>query len=137
MADNARSQLQGMAGLHGSNAGKVVKTPVGFGAVTSLFADMRRHFSGTWFVGIETQQDLHQRAVKWKHSLSRFSERVIEDAMAEVIVRGDVAAPSLDSVRYLCQRLTDENASGSARAASKTARDRAMAKLRNEGVIRG
>lgn len=128
MADSARSQLQGMAGLHGSKVGKAVKTPVGFGAVTSLFADMRRYFSGSWFEDIDSQQDLNRKAERWKHALSRFSERVIEDAMAEVIVRGDVAAPSLNTIRYLCQKKTDENNSSHHRAAARAARDVAMRK---------
>lgn len=137
MSNSARSQLNGMAGFGGSKSGYNLKTPVGFGVVTSIFGDMKRHFAGSWFEGVDNQQALNSRAIKWKHALSRFSERVVLGAMAEVIVRGDVSAPSLNTIGYLCQRITDENSASSRTPESIAARNKAMGKLKSEGIIRG
>jgi hypothetical protein len=128
--------IQGMAGRDDKKVGKKLKTPQGFPRSTKLFADMARHFSGTWFEDIECQDDLHRRAVIWERKLSGFAVQVVEDAMAEVIERGDFKSPSLPTMLYLCQRITDEKNSPNNREAAKAARDRAMAEIR-QGVIRG
>lgn len=138
-ASSGREQVQGMAGLHGSKAGRKTKTPQGFKIATPLFNDIARHFSGTWFEDIESQDDLHRRAVRWDRRLSRYSQRVVEDVMAEIVGRGDYKAPTLDTVAYLCQRISDENEShcGFSSQSSRAARDKMRAEVKSMGVIRG
>lgn len=138
-ANSGRSVVQGIAGVNGAKIGRKLKTPKGFPRVTALFADMARHFGGTWFGDVSSQADYEAKATVWEKRLSRFTPGVVSDAMAEVIGRGDYKAPSLETINYLCQRLTDEAASrnGSSNASSRAARDKAMAKIRGEEVIRG
>ena len=129
MADNARSMVNGMAGNGGSKAGFKLKTPQGFGVVTEVFADMKRHCAGSWFDGVNTQAQLISRAIQWSHNLSAFKRQVVLDAMSEVVARGDVAAPSLDTMRSLCQKITRENG-GVNRSTAIIARDKAMREIR-------
>lgn len=136
---DGRGVLQGIAGRDGSKIGKRLKTPKGFPRATTLFSDMSRYFGGTWFDDVESQVDLDAKATAWEKRLSRFEVNTVVEAMAEIIKRGDFKAPSLETINYLCQRLTDEAASrsGASSKSSRAARDRAMAQLKQQGVIRG
>jgi len=138
-ANSGRSVMQGIAGVNGTKIGKKLKTPMGLPRVTPLFADMARHFGGTWFNDVDSQVDYHAKATVWEKRLSRFTPSVVTDAIAEVIGRGDYKAPSLETINYLCQRLSDEAASrsGPRSGSAKAARDKAMAKIRSGGLIHG
>ena len=100
---SGRSQLEGMAALGKTKVGKQLLAPKGFGVVTTLFADMRRHFGGTWFRDGETQESLRVRAERWAGALARFESRIVEDVMSDLIANGDIKAPDLKTFIGMCE----------------------------------
>lgn len=129
MKASGREQLEAMAGRNKSRNGMRLSTPMGYGVVTEVFADMRRYFAGTWFDDAETQQSLRERAIQWSAVLSRFKPDIVRDVMADLVSTGNVTAPSLHTFAEMCELKLKQSVAAN-REDVIAAKEKAMAQIR-------
>jgi len=100
---SGHEQMQGMAGLGKSNAGKLLSTPRGYGVASELFGQMRRFFASTWFDEVDDDAGYRDRAVVWQSALSRFDGDVVISVMDELVKTGTIRAPDLSTFVGMCE----------------------------------
>ena len=133
MNASGREQLQAMAGKNKSLSGLNLASPKGFGVITTLFANMRRYFAGTWFIDGETNLSLRKRAMKWLRHLSEFDDEIIISVMSDFVDTGNTKAPSLNDSVYSCEQLVVKQGRVT-RHDRVNARDAAMSRINGMGI---
>jgi len=133
MNASGREQLQAMAGKNKSLSGLNLASPKGFGVITTLFANMRRYFAGTWFIDGETNLSLRKRAMKWLRHLSEFDDEIIISVMSDFVDTGNTKAPSLNDFVYSCEQLVVKQGRVT-RQDRVNARDAAMSRINGMGI---